>query len=129
MADERDIRNDPTYIARRVNAKGEPIPPAEKPVDDQVLEQVGQKIRVSGTVEGFYEGGAVVRFPVIGGGAIGVATNIQDAKLGSMVTIDAEVVEATREIASVSFFGAGSDFQTAELDRFLATFESKGGRL
>lgn len=123
MADERDIRNDPTYIARRVNAKGDPIPPAEKPVDDQVLEQVGQKVRVSGTVEGFYEGGAVVQFPVIGGGAIGVATNIQDAKLGTRLTLEVQVMEATRDVVRVVFIGDGADGQTADLNRFLVTFK------
>lgn len=85
--------------------------------EDLVPEIPGTALKMVGTVEGFYLGGAVVQFPLVGGGAIGVATNVRGKSLGDLVTVDCSVMEATREQIKVEFAGGG---QEAEIDRFKA---------
>lgn len=93
-----------------------------RPGDDQVLEQAGAVVKVVGQVEAYYHGGAVVQFPATGGGAIGVATALKGLKLGEPVTLEANVVEATRDVLAIVFVGQGADGQTARLERSRCTF-------
>jgi len=91
--------------------------------EDQVLEQPGQKLRIRGVVEGHYRGGAVVQFPTVYGGAMGVPTGLKGLKVGEPATLEATVLEATREVIRVTFQTPGGEGQTAELARLRCTIE------
>jgi len=91
--------------------------PAPDPFD---AEQPGTKVRIRGSVSHFHPGGACVDFPTATGGVLGVATNLQNVKVGSIVTLDAEVIAAKRDSLKVKFVAGG---QEAELARHRVTFE------
>ncbi len=88
--------------------------------DDQVLELAGAVVKVTGTVEGLYQGRAVVQFPVTGG-ALGVATTLKGLSVDDSVALSATVVEATRDVLKVRFDLEGGG-QTADLVRSLCKF-------
>ncbi len=87
-----------------------------RPIDNRVLELKGTKIQVTGTVIGEYRGGAVVEFPMLGGGAIGIPTKTEGA-IGDKITLDVTVIEATGDSIKILFPIDGQSGQEAILER------------
>lgn len=113
--------SDPTYAGQPIDANGDPLPPPAPIIENIKIDPAGTKVKVEGVVEGEYLGGAVVQFPTATGGSIGVPTKVK-AAVGDLVTLDAEVIEATREVVRVTFQTPDGGAQEAELARFRTTF-------
>lgn len=95
----------------------------EPPSDGTAIEPQGTVLRIRGKVEGHYRGGAVVQFPTATGGAIGIPTELEGLKVGDPATLEAIVLEATREVIRVTFETPDGQGQAAELARFRCTIE------
>jgi hypothetical protein len=81
-------------------------------IDDRYVDPLGNGQIVHLT-------GAIVAFPNIGGGTIGVATNLQGLKVGAPAVLDAQVI-ASKDGAATTVV-QGLVLQTIDVDPFRAT--------
>jgi len=64
--------------------------------------------------------GAIVAFPLPGGGSLGVATNLQGLKVGAQVVMDAQAIALTKD-GAVTTVVQGLVPQTIDVDPFKAS--------
>lgn len=81
----------PTYRARLVDDEGNPIAPAEPPVES-APDLTGKMITLRCAVSELYQGTACVVFPTPAGSAIGVWTG-QKAKVAQVIEVEVRVVK------------------------------------